>query len=111
MTSVAQRPFNRDAMARHYADRHWSIDSGLKGIYYLPTDAPEREVRLLEVNDLVAAITPLEPFDFGVEPNGPHAHTLNVLDVTPEQWEAVERGELTLPSGWSLANIMPLTKR
>ncbi|MHB1423398.1 MAG: hypothetical protein ACYC3I_09445 [Gemmataceae bacterium] len=96
--------FNRDEMARRYANRHLKTDPGIRAVFYLPTDAPEREIRLIEVNDLIADRDkdPLEPIDFGVDIGGREGHTLMVLDVTPAQWERIKKGELELPKSWSL---------
>ena len=108
--SVAQ--FNREEMARSYAGRHLKTDPGIRTVYYLPAGAPEREVRFLEINDLMAVREndPLEPIDFGVDIGGAEPHTLLVLDVTPAQWERVRRRELPLPDGWSLGNAIPFSR-
>lgn len=97
--------FNRDAWARKYAKSHIRIDPGVVTIHYLPTNAPPREIRLLEINDEIVewGLNPLEPLDFGVDPlDSPTRHTLTVLDVTPSQWDKIEKGKLKLPPGWSL---------
>ena len=101
-TATASAPFDRQQMAERYARRHFTTDAGVMKIYYLPTNAPPREIRLLEVNKLIAEMSPAEPVDFGVDIDGAGAHTLFVLDVTPAQWAAVQRGELSLPAGWTL---------
>lgn len=104
--------FNRDSMARSYAGRHLKTDPGIKAVYYLPAGAPDREIRLLEVNDLIPEFKDdaLQPLDFGVDIGSPDGHTLLVLDVTPAQWERIERQELALPRGWSLDGAAPLSK-
>src|SRR4051794_4862202 len=94
--------FDRDRLATWYAKRHFETDSGVKEIHYLPTNAPPREIRLLEVNRLISETTPVEPIDFGVDIGGAEAHTLYVLDVTPRQWQAIRKGNLSLPAGWAL---------
>ena len=95
---------SKDEMARWYAARHLHTDPGIQKVYYLPAGAPEREIRLLEINGLIAVreLDPLEPLDFGVNVDGTEPHTLLVLDVTPAQWERIRSGELSLPAGWSL---------
>jgi hypothetical protein len=108
MANPTETVFDRDRMAARYAKRHRETDAGVVEIYYLPTNAPEREIRFLEVNRLIAETTPLEPIDFGVDVGGHDAHTLYVLDVTPEQWEAIRRRELDLPPGWSLEGSQQL---
>lgn len=98
--------FERDAMAHWYARQHLYTDPGIRTVYYLPENAPEREIRLIEVNDLMgeSADDTLEPVNFGVDMGREVEHALYVLDVTPNQWERIERGELDLPNGWSLEN-------
>ena len=57
----------RDQLAEFYARRHLEIDAGVETILYLPTNAPPREIRLLEVNTMISETTPPEPIDFGVD--------------------------------------------
>ena len=106
MTTATDTAFDRSGMARCYADRHRTFDPGVIDIYHLPTDAPAREVRLLEVNSLIPDTTnALEAIDFGVDIESENAHTLMVLDVTPLQWDAVREGRLALPKGWTLEGL------
>jgi hypothetical protein len=96
--------FDRDQMAAWYANRHLETDTGVVEIHYLPDNAPEREIRFLEVNDQITETTLMEPIDFGVDVGGANNHVLLVLDVTPTQWARICSGELPLPSGWSLVS-------
>ena len=89
-------------MAKWYAKRHFKTDTGVKQINYLPKNAPIGEIRLLEVNELIAETADPEPIDFGVDVGTPNGHTLLVLDVTPRQWAAIQKGELKLPASWTL---------
>ncbi len=91
-------------MARWYAREHLNTDPGIATIYYLPQNAEEREIRFVEVNQLMADRDDdaLEPIDFGVDAGLESAHRLFVLDVTPSQWERIEKGGLSLPAHWSL---------
>ena len=108
--SVVQ--FDRNAMARCYARGHKKTDPGVEHIYSLPTDAPEREIRFVEVNSMIAERedSALEPIDFGVDTGTSSAHKLFVLDVTPSQWKRIEESKLPLPHNWSLINMKDLTK-
>lgn len=111
MPAMIGKDFDRDSLARWYARRHLDIDDGVVRILYLPTNAPPREIRFLEVNRLISESTPLEPIDFGVDIDGDDAHTLYVLDVTPSQWVAIEKREMGLPEGWTLENSQELARR
>lgn len=110
MPKTTGTEFDRDSHAKWYAKRHRETDKGILHIFYLPTNAPPREIRFLEVNRLISETTPLEPIDFGVNTGGPDAHKLYVLDVTPSQWEAIQRDEIPLPPGWSLVGKQDLTR-
>jgi hypothetical protein len=108
--SVAQ--FNREEMARWYAGRHLNTDPGIRTVYYLPAGSPEREIRFLEVNELMAVREndPLEPIDFGVDVGSADSHRLLVLDVTPTQWDRIRVKGLPLPDGWSLDHAIPFSR-
>jgi hypothetical protein len=103
--------FDREHWARFYARRHLEFDEGVALIIYLPESSPEHEIRLLEVNTLVSPLEPLEAVDFGVDIGGLVPHSLNVLDVTPSQWERIRQGELDLPDGWTLDGNQILQQR
>ncbi|MGO8690166.1 MAG: hypothetical protein ACLQLG_11065 [Thermoguttaceae bacterium] len=102
----------KDEAAKWYAERHLYTDPGTRVVYYLPTGAPEREIRLLEVNELIVQreSDPLEPLDFGIDVGGAEPHSLLVVDVTPAQWDRIRSGQLALPAGWSLEGAVPFTQ-
>ena len=96
--------FDRDSTARWYARQHRNTDPGIRSVYYLPTNAPDREIRFVEINELIAERNDdtLEPVDFGVDTGMESEHKLLVLDVTPTQWDRIQQSSLALPPGWSL---------
>jgi hypothetical protein len=96
--------FDRDELARWYAKKHLKTDPGIREVLYLPKGSPEREIRLLEINDLMAERSedPLEPIDFGVDIGEADSHTLFVVDVTPAQWQRIISKQIQLPPNWSL---------
>lgn len=104
MPVVASQPFYPDSWAKVYAESHLRTDPGITYVFYLPTNAAEREIRLLEVNELLAVreSDPIDPIDFGVDTEGTNPHRLLVVDVTPNQWEQIQSGRTQLPPGWSL---------
>jgi hypothetical protein len=105
---MATTQFNRDVLASWYAKEHIKTDSGVRSVYYLPTNSPEREIRLLEVNDLIAELddNAVEPVDFGVDYGSENEHKLFVMDVTPSQWDRIGQGSMSLPAGWSLERAL-----
>jgi hypothetical protein len=111
---MAPTPFDKDAMAKWYATHHLKIDPGIRQFHYLPKGAPDREIRFVEANQLIAELDDdaLEPIDFGVDTGAESEHKLFVLDVTPSQWDAITRGALELPAGWTLDGaIVPDKKK
>lgn len=96
--------FDRDSMARWHADRQMATDPEVEDIYYLKTNAPDREVRLIEVNSQIVPRDedPIHPLDFGVDRGGETDHKLLIADVTPGQWAEIESGKISLPDGWTL---------
>jgi hypothetical protein len=111
MASATETTFDRDELAKWYAKRHMDIDDGVMQILYLPKNAPPREIRFLEVNRMISEMTSAEPIDFGVDIGGADAHTLYVLDVTPSQWEALQKKAMPLPVGWTLDESQELARR
>jgi hypothetical protein len=107
---MAENQFDRDNTARYYAKQHLKTDPGIQEIYYLPTNAPEREIRFVEINNLIVNRDkdPIEPIDFGVDMGSDTAHQLMIVDITPAQWEKIQKNELRLPKGWSLDNAIGL---
>jgi len=101
---MAETQFDRDTMARWYAKQHLKTDPGLRSVFYLPTNSPEREIRFVEINELIGDRDDgtLEPIDFGVDTGMETEHKLFVLDVTPRQWDRITGCSLPLPRGWSL---------
>lgn len=102
--------FDRDSMAHWYAKRHIETDPAVLAVYYLPTNAPDREIRFIEINELIADRNDdtLEPVDFGVDTGTESEHKLFVLDVTPTQWDRIRQASLALPPGWSLDSFVVL---
>ncbi|MDA0832259.1 MAG: hypothetical protein O2955_00235 [Planctomycetota bacterium] len=106
--------FNPKNWAAWYAREHRKIDPGIREIHYLPLHSPEREIRLIEVNDLIVEMRndALEPLDFFVDTGTENEHVLFILDVTPKQWVRIQKGKIQLPDGWSLEKVdsWPKTK-
>jgi hypothetical protein len=111
---------DRDTVAQWVAQKHFRVDKNICEIWYLPEDAPDDEIRLVEVSDLavsptttttadphVAATasatttTTAPPMDFGLDVREANFF-LRVVDVDSEQLEQIEQGQLCLPDNWSL---------
>jgi len=80
--------YNRDSLAAFYAHEHLKTDVAVKKVIYLPQNSPE-----------------LVPIDFGIDMGQSSSHSLLVVDVTPEEWDAIEKKELAIPDEWSLEEM------
>ncbi len=93
---------NRDEVAAWVAKNHLIVDTSIREVWYLPRGAPPDEIRLLELNDRLAAPdSKPEAIDFGLDVEGARFR-LFVADITSEELEQIKRDPSRLPSGWSL---------
>ncbi len=93
----------RAAFAGWLARQHLQFDPRLTQVIYLPTDAPDDEVRLLEVNTGLYP-GPRDPI-LPVETTpaiGDLPFRVQVADVTPDEWKAIQTGSSLLPASWKL---------
>jgi hypothetical protein len=86
-------------VARELAVVHKQDDPATTDVFL--AEYPD-EVRLVEVSGSLGATTPREvlPFRFAARPERGVPYPSVVVLLSPLEWEAVQRGELSLPSGW-----------
>jgi hypothetical protein len=99
MTISGNTPFSPDyrRVARTLAREHAKADRALVGIW-LARDPSQQEVRLIEVTGESPSTMELLPVRFRATSHVPFPSA--VLVVSPEEWAAIESGELELPPGW-----------
>jgi hypothetical protein len=101
----------RDDVAAWVARKHFIADSAVNQIWYLPSGAPNDEIRLMEVNDRLAGPDDsVRPIDFGLDIAGAQ-FKLVVADVTSEQLRQIQQDPSRLPSGWTFDGATPFTRR
>jgi hypothetical protein len=94
-----------EQFAQWLAHRHLSTDAAIERVVYLPTGAPENEIRLLEVNRFLNSpeTESIEPLDFTPEMDLPYR--VFVADITSNQWEQIKKNPKDiLPPAWELGN-------
>jgi len=95
---------SKDEVAERLARDNYFLDEAVRRIYRLVggAEADEREpIKLLLVSDDTVA-TGIVPLHFPPHvPNG-IPYPFVVVEVTPDELDRLERGELALPAGWSL---------
>jgi len=86
-------------VAEQLAEAHRKEDPATTEVYV--AEASD-EVRLVEVSGSVTPTATYEalPFKFKARPDQGVYYPSVVVLLSPEEWEAVKRGELQLPSGW-----------
>ena len=99
----------REQAAQDLAEAHYSMDRSVRQIYRLVgdhEDAPQEPLKLLEVNadTLPAGIVPVA---LGAIPSQGIAFPVVVVEITPTEFEQLERGELPLPHGWRRDGALP----
>ncbi len=94
-----------EPFARWLAQRHLSTDPAIQRIVYLPTGAPNDEIRFLEINRFLQPPDDdvIEPVDFSPDDDG-LSFKVFVADITSDQWERIQQDPSTLPPGWQLVD-------
>ena len=102
---------DKGAVAQRLAQAHYSVEPGVMRIFRVVGDAaqendPREPIKLLEVNsDTVPA--GILPVYFGPHNASGILYPSVVIEVTPEEYELISRGQLTLPNGWALGPELP----
>jgi len=86
---------------------HFDLEENLEQIIWLKK-GPASEIRLLEVNRNTAATGMIEIFGFA--PSAEVPYPLRIAEITPEEWERVQNGEISLPEVWSLEEAATFTR-
>jgi len=95
----------KDEAVRELAEWHFSVEPDLTHVIRIVADnedAPNEPIKLLEVNAATVATGSVEPFAFSPSESVPFPTV--IAEVTPEEFERIQRAELMLPNGWSLVN-------
>ncbi len=96
---------NKDQAARELAEWHFGVEPDLTQVIRIvgdDEDAPGEPIKLLEVNAATVATGSVEPFAFAPSESVPFP--IVIAEVTPEEYERIQRSEIALPRGWSLTN-------
>ncbi len=92
----------RDQIAEWVAKRHMGADGGIQQVWYMRTESPADEIRLLEVSDRYKGeSSKIEPIDFGLDVSGAKFKLL-VADITADELEKIKADPATLPKGWKI---------
>lgn len=92
----------RDELVQQLARSHFDLEEGIERIIWVINGSTD-EVRLIEINRDAIPAGDFYPFYFAPSKKFPLA--IRIADVTPDEWEKIQRGEITLPPEWSLQQI------
>ncbi len=87
------------------ARAHYAVEPGLRAIYRLDGPDPHGfRIKLLEVNEHTIP-TGIVPVGFPAHPaSGLHFPSV-VIEVTPQEYEAIQHKQLSLPAGWEIRDL------
>jgi len=103
---------SKDQAAAELAQAHFDYESGISRIVRLlgPADAesrPDEPIKLLEVNELTIP-SGILPLQFDADPSHGIDYPAVIVEVTPDEFDAIQNGLLPLPHGWRLGDVLPL---
>ncbi|MCE5276442.1 MAG: hypothetical protein ABFD92_11275 [Planctomycetaceae bacterium] len=107
MSQVAsQLDRSRDGVAKRLARAHFRVDPSIQAIYRILSDKEEsfqEPIKLLEVNT-ETIMSGIMPVSFGPHSASGIFYASTIVEVRPEEFERIQRGDLQLPEGWFLGD-------
>lgn len=89
-------------LVRQLTRSHFDLEEGVERIIWVK-NGNTQDVRLIEINRDVIPAGDFYPFYFA--PSQDFPLPIHIADVTPEEWEQIQRGEIILPPEWALQKI------
>ena len=103
----------KDETARLLADAHFRLDQGVTRIFRVvePDEAnPLRPVKLLEVKPMTPE-TGIAPVGMAADPARGVFHPTVIIEVSPGEFDRLQRGELSLPQAWRIGDELDLSPK
>jgi hypothetical protein len=86
------------------ARAHFEVEPGLRAIYRIESPDPkDLRIKLLEVNEQTVP-SGIVPVGFAPHPASGLHYPSVIIEVTPQEYEAIRRKELNLPAGWEVGD-------
>jgi hypothetical protein len=105
----------KEEVAFRLAQSHYSVEPGIVRIHRLvrddrEDDDPTEPIKLLEVNEDSLPLG-IRAVYFRAHPASGIIYPSSIVEVTPEEFEALSRGDggLSLPTGWRLGDPIDRT--
>lgn len=94
---------NREELVRQLVRDHFDLEDGIERIVWFQNGDKEPDVRLIEVNRNSIVTGSFDAFYFA--PSAGFPLPIQIADVTPAEWERIQRQEWQLPTDWTLDKI------
>lgn len=94
---------NREELVRQLVRDHFDLEDGIERIVWFQNGDKDPDVRLLEVNRNSIVTGSFDAFYFA--PSADFPLPIQIADVTPEEWQRIQRREWQLPTDWTLDKI------
>lgn len=91
-----------EGIVRQLVRSHFEIEEDIEQIVWV-RDREEKEIRLIGINRNTLPTGSVEAFYFAPSQDVPLP--VRIADVTPQEWEQVQSGNIPLPPGWTLRQI------
>jgi len=101
----------KDEVAKTLAQAHYTVEPGIRVIARIleeddrNEEAPDNPIKLLEANEDTTAEGIIPIFFRPDAPSG-ILYPSVVIEVTPVEYEQIREGELSLPNGWRLGDVI-----
>lgn len=106
------RADGRERRIKELVDYWFETDDQLDAVYQFEIPDSDDEhvtVLLLQVTEATPT-SPGEVVAYGFAPSKEFEFPLALAQVTPDEWRAINSGELPLPNGWSRDNIREIRR-
>jgi hypothetical protein len=93
----------KDDVVRELVHGHFNVEPDLQQVIRIVADNEDdagEPIKLLEVNAATVATGSVERYAFA--PSASVPFPMVIAEVTPEEFQRIERSDLKLPDGWSL---------
>ena len=94
---------NKDQATRELVEHHFALEPGLNVVYRIVNDneaSPREPIKLLEINAATIATGSVEIFGFG--PSRDLPFSVEIAEITPDEFEQFRNDPTALPTGWDL---------
>lgn len=97
---------SKEAVAQRLAEAHYAIEPGIEVVVRLVASAdreadPKEPIKLLEENQNTTS-DGIHPVFFGAHAAAGIFYPSVIVEVTPDEYEQIQRDPALLPNGWQL---------